>query len=35
EAETLLDPQLDQIMLECYQTGRPLELFFNQFIQRS
>ena len=35
EAETLLDPKLDQIMLECYRTGRPLELFFNQFIQRS
>ena len=35
EAETLLDPKLDQLMIECYQTGRPLELFFNQFIQRS
>jgi uncharacterized protein (TIGR02453 family) len=35
EPETLLNPQLDQFMLECYQTGRPLELFFNQFIQRS
>lgn len=35
EAETLLDPNLDQLMMECYQTGRPLELFFNQFIQRS
>ena len=35
EAETLLDPNLDQLMMECYRTGRPLELFFNQFIQRS
>lgn len=35
EPETLLDPKLDQLMMECYQTGRPLELFFNQFIQRS
>jgi hypothetical protein len=35
EAETLLKPELDQIMLGCYHTGRPIELFFNQFIQRS
>jgi len=35
EAETLLDPNLDQLMMECYQTGRRLELYFNLFIQRS
>jgi uncharacterized protein (DUF2461 family) len=35
EAERVLDPALDQLLLNCYEVGRPLELFFNQFIQRS
>ncbi|MFM7005696.1 MAG: DUF2461 domain-containing protein [Flavobacteriales bacterium] len=35
EAERLLDPALDDLLLKCYEVGRPLELFFNQFIQRS
>jgi uncharacterized protein (TIGR02453 family) len=35
EPETVLSPTLDQLMLDCYKVGRPIELFFNQFIQRS
>ncbi len=35
EAESILDPELDQLLLKCYEVGRPLELFFNQFIQRT
>ena len=33
--QTLLNPDLDQVLLHCYNVGRPLELFFNQFIQRT
>ena len=35
EAQTILNPKLDQLLLQCYEVGRPLEQFFNQFIQRS
>ena len=35
EPQTLLNPDLDQVLLHCYNVGRPLELFFNQFIQRT
>ena len=35
EAQTILNPKLDQLLLQCYKVGRPLEQFFNQFIQRS
>jgi len=35
DAERILDPALDQLLLKSYEVGRPLELFFNQFIQRS
>jgi uncharacterized protein (DUF2461 family) len=31
----LLDPQLDEQLLHCYEVGRPMELFFNQFIERT
>ncbi|MEN9973668.1 MAG: hypothetical protein RIS20_2015 [Bacteroidota bacterium] len=34
-AEQVLSEDLDQLMLSCYEAGRPLEQFFNQFIQRS
>jgi uncharacterized protein (TIGR02453 family) len=34
-AEQVLSEDLDQIMLSCYEAGKPLEQFFNQFIQRS
>lgn len=33
-AETILDPKLDQIVLDCFEAGRPIEQFFNQFINR-
>ncbi len=34
-AEQVLSEDLDQLMLSCYEAGKPLEQFFNQFIQRS
>lgn len=34
-AEELLSTNLDALLKRCYNAGRPLELFFNQFIQRS
>jgi uncharacterized protein (TIGR02453 family) len=33
--ETILDPHLDQIVLDCFEAGRPIEQFFNQLIKRS
>jgi hypothetical protein len=34
EPETILADNLDQIILDCYQAGRPVELFFNELIKR-
>jgi uncharacterized protein (TIGR02453 family) len=34
-AETLLADDLDKQLLHCYEAGKPLEQFFNQFIQRA
>jgi uncharacterized protein (TIGR02453 family) len=34
-AEQVLSEDLDQLMLSCYEAGKPIEQFFNQFIQRS
>jgi uncharacterized protein (TIGR02453 family) len=34
-AEQVLSEDLDQLMLSCYEAGKPVEQFFNQFIQRS
>jgi hypothetical protein len=34
-AEQVLSENLDQLMLSCYEAGKPLEQFFNQFIKRS
>jgi uncharacterized protein (TIGR02453 family) len=34
-AEHLLSDELDQTILRCYDAGKPLEQFFNQFIQRT
>jgi uncharacterized protein (TIGR02453 family) len=31
-AETVLDSNLDSIILDCYKVGRPVEAFFNRFI---
>lgn len=33
-AETILADDLDEIILSCYEAGRPIENFFNQFIER-
>jgi uncharacterized protein (TIGR02453 family) len=33
-AETILSDELDTLLLNCYEAGRPIEKFFNQFIQR-
>jgi uncharacterized protein (TIGR02453 family) len=34
-AETILEPNLDQLVIDCYEAGRPIEQFFNQFIKRA
>ena len=34
-AEEILSDNLDQLLDRCYQAGKPLEEFFNQFIQRA
>lgn len=34
-AEQVLSEDLDQLMLSCYEAGKPVEQFFNQFIKRS
>jgi uncharacterized protein (TIGR02453 family) len=32
--ETILDKNLDKIILDCYETGKPMEEFFNKIINR-
>lgn len=34
EPEMILSDKLDQIILDCYDAGRPVELFFNELIKR-
>lgn len=34
EPEILLADNLDEIILNCYDAGRPVELFFNELIKR-
>ena len=34
-AEEILSGKLDQLLEDCYLAGKPLEDFFNKFIQRS
>ena len=34
EPETILADNLDEIILHCYEAGRPVELFFNELIKR-
>lgn len=34
DAETILSDQLDQIILDCYAAGRPVETYFNELIKR-
>lgn len=33
-AQSVTSQDLDKIILECYEAGKPIEAFFNQFIQR-
>lgn len=34
EPETILEDKLDQIIIDCYDAGRPVEEFFNELIKR-
>jgi hypothetical protein len=34
-ADEILSDKLDQLLERCFLAGKPLEDFFNQFIQRS
>jgi uncharacterized protein (TIGR02453 family) len=34
QAETILEENLDEIILNCYKAGRPVEQYFNQLIKR-
>lgn len=34
EPETILSDQLDKIILDCYDAGRPVENFFNKLISK-
>jgi len=34
EAENILRDDLDHLLLECYEAGRPMENFFNRLIKR-
>jgi len=34
-AEEIISDKLDQLLERCYLAGKPLESFFNQFIQRT
>lgn len=34
EPETILKPELDKIILDCYEAGRPVENYFNELIKR-
>jgi hypothetical protein len=34
EPETILKENLDEIVLNCYEAGRPVESCFNELIKR-
>jgi uncharacterized protein (TIGR02453 family) len=34
EPETILQDNLDEIVLNCYEAGRPVESYFNELIKR-
>lgn len=34
EPETILQDNLDEIILNCYEAGRPVETYFNELIKR-
>jgi uncharacterized protein (TIGR02453 family) len=35
DAETVLDPKLDQLLLNCFEAGKPVEHYFNKLIKRN
>jgi len=35
DAETVLDPKLDQLLLDCFEAGKPVEQYFNKLIKRN
>ncbi len=35
DAETVLDPKLDQLLLDCFEAGKPVEHYFNKLIKRN
>jgi hypothetical protein len=34
DAEVVLSENLDQLILDCYKAGQPVEKFFNELIKR-
>jgi uncharacterized protein (TIGR02453 family) len=32
--EKILDPKLDDLILDCFEVGKPMEAYFNKFINR-
>jgi uncharacterized protein (TIGR02453 family) len=35
DAETVLNPKLDQLLLNCFEAGKPVEHYFNKLIKRN
>jgi uncharacterized protein (TIGR02453 family) len=35
DAETVLNPKLDQMLLDCFEAGKPVEHYFNKLIKRN
>jgi uncharacterized protein (TIGR02453 family) len=35
DAETVLNPKLDQLLLDCFEAGKPVEHYFNKLIKRN
>lgn len=35
DAETVLDPKLDKLLLNCFEAGKPVEHYFNKLIKRN
>jgi uncharacterized protein (TIGR02453 family) len=35
DAETVLNPKLDQLLLNCFEAGKPVEHYFNKLVKRN
>ncbi len=35
DAETVLDPKLDKLLLDCFDAGKPVENYFSKLIKRN